>query len=265
MENYFESNRQLWDSRVGTHIQSEFYGMEAWRNGHCTVPDLDLALLGDLKGKTLLHLQCHFGQDTLSLARLGASVAGADLSPAAITQAQQLAQELGLEAHFVCCNVLDLRDHLTGQFDIVYTSYGTIGWLPDLKPWAAVVAHFLKPGGHFVIADFHPMMWSLDLSNFTVAYHYFNNEVIVEEEVGSYTNPDHREGASQTTYSWNHPISDILSPLLAEGLQIQVFQEFDYSPWPCFSGMTEVETRKWKFTNRPKEIPMVYAMRWGKP
>lgn len=265
MKDYFESNKELWDSRVDAHVESAFYGLDAWRQGHCTVPDLDLALLGDLKGKSLLHLQCHFGQDTLSLARLGANVTGADISPAAIAQAQALATELGIDAHFVCCNVLDLKEHLSGTFDIVYTSYGTIGWLPDLEPWASVVSHFLKPGGIFVMAEFHPMMWSLDLETFKIGYHYFNLELIQEESVGSYADTNPAEASQpQFEYTWNHPFAEILTPLLAEGLQLQVFREFDWSPWNCFKDLEETEKGQWKFAKRPKEIPMTYAMRWGK-
>lgn len=264
MDKYFEANKALWDGRVESHIESEFYGMDSWRAGKDKVPQVDLALLGDLKGKTLLHLQCHFGQDTLSFARMGAKVTGADLSTTAIEQARELAAELKLDAEFVCCNVLDLKDHLSGSFDIVYTSYGTIGWLPDLKPWADVVQHFLKPGGHFVIADFHPMMWSLDLKDFKIGYHYFNQEVIEEEELGSYADKEPGTGNPNMSYTWNHPISDIMTPLLEQGLILEKFEEYDWSPWPCFADLEEVGPKQWKFAKRTKEIPMFYAMRFRK-
>src|SRR5690606_20725019 len=116
----------------------------------------------NLKDKKVLHLQCHFGQDSISLARLGASVVGVDLSDKAIEQAQHIAQELNADARFICCDIYDLPKHLNEQFDIVFTSYGTIGWLPDLDKWASVIHHFLKPGGQFIFAEFHPVVWMFD-------------------------------------------------------------------------------------------------------
>ena len=143
----FEVNRNTWNQKVAIHATSDFYGMEDFKKGKSSLNSFELEALGDVSGKSLLHLQCHFGQDTLSWSKLGASCTGIDLSDEAITLAEKLASELDLNAKFVCCNVLDTSKYVSETFDIVFTSYGTIGWLPDLNPWAEMIAERLKPGG----------------------------------------------------------------------------------------------------------------------
>ena len=143
------------------HESSEFYDLEAFRDGGVRLRDYEIEQVGDVRGKTLLHLQCHFGIDTLSWARLGATVTGADFSPKAIDLATRLAADLGLDARFVESNVYDLPERLEGSFDVVYTSRGVLCWLPDIRGWARVVAHFVKPGGIFFITEAHPIAWAL--------------------------------------------------------------------------------------------------------
>ena len=161
-EDYLVKNKAAWNAKTAVHIDSDFYDMPAFMGGETSLKSLELGLLGDVKGKRILHLQCHFGQDSLSLARMGASVVGVDLSDAAIEKARELAAELQLDATFVNCDIYSLKEHLQGEFDLVFTSYGTIGWLPDLNRWAAIVEHYLKPGGSFVMVDFHPVVWMFD-------------------------------------------------------------------------------------------------------
>ena len=150
---YMESNRRSWNERTPVHARSDFYGIERFKAGATSLLSVELEEMGDVQGKSLLHLQCHFGMDTLSWARLGANVTGADFSDEAIDLARSLSGELGIEAEFVLSNVYSLPDVLEAQYDIVFTSYGVLVWLPDLKPWAEVVAHFLRPGGFFYIVD----------------------------------------------------------------------------------------------------------------
>ena len=183
---HVELNRQLWNNRVDIHLSSVFYRMEEFMAGASSLNEIELALLGDIRGKTILHLQCHFGQDTLSLSRMGASVTGVDFSDKAIAKAKELAAELGTDTEFVCCNIYDLPSHLDKKFDIVYTSYGTIGWLPDLEAWAKVIAHFLKPTGRFIFVEFHPVVWMFDNDFTHVGYAYSNKGVIAETESGTY-------------------------------------------------------------------------------
>ena len=174
LDQYFAANRDLWNQRTAVHKDSSFYNLEGFKKGETVLTAVELKELGDVKGKKLLHLQCHFGMDSLDWARRGADVTGIDLSDAAITEAQQLNDELGLNARFVCCNVYDLHpqykassktppmEGLEEAFDIVFTSYGVVGWLPDLDKWAEIIAHYLAPGGIFYMAEFHPVVWMFD-------------------------------------------------------------------------------------------------------
>ena len=150
-------NQQLWDEWTRIHETSSFYDLEGFRRGGIRLRPYEVEEIGDVAGRELLHLQCHFGIDTLSWARLGARVTGADFSPAAIVLATRLAGELELDARFVRSDLYDLPNVLEGEFDLVYTSRGVLGWLPDISRWARVVSHFLKPGGTFYITEIHPV------------------------------------------------------------------------------------------------------------
>ena len=235
--------------------------------GRNSLTEIELELLGDVRGKRILHLQCHFGQDTLSLARMGAKVTGLDISDAALAEARTLAERCGLQADWVLSNVVDHRPELDGQFDIVYTSYGTIGWLPDLEPWAANIARYLKPaaagrpGGRFVFVEFHPALWMFD-NHFThVQYSYFNRETIVEEEQGSYA--DREAPIKLTSYGWNHDLGEVLGSLLAVGLRIDRFTELDASPHDCFANMVRSDDGMFRIKGMEGKLPMVYALSAG--
>ena len=159
MKNYLEINRKSWNAKVEPHLKSDFYFVDEFLNGKTSLNSIELEILGDVSGKEILHLQCHFGQDSISLSRMGAKVTGIDLSDKAIEAAQDLAQKCGTDTSFLVSDVYELPKILDKKFDIVYTSYGTIGWLPDLEKWAEVISHFLKPGGKFVFVEFHPFVW----------------------------------------------------------------------------------------------------------
>lgn len=264
LPDYLSTNKELWNKRTGVHVGSDFYDLPGFLNGKNSLKEIELRLLESVQDKEILHLQCHFGQDTLSLARMGATVTGVDLSDAAITLANELATQSGLDkkARFVCCDLYNAPNHLEGTFDTVFTSYGTVGWLPDLDKWAAVVNHFLKPGGSFVMADFHPVIWMFDDNIKEIIYSYFNTQTIVEETTGTYT--DGGSNIRHTSYSWNHPLSEIVTALTAQGLQLQVFQEFDYSPYSCFSNTIEKDGRFY-IRGMEGKLPMVYAFKFFKP
>lgn len=161
-ENYIEINKHSWNNRTETHLNSEFYNMTGFLIGETSLNEIELELLGDISGKSILHLQCHFGQDSISLSRLGANVTGIDLSYKAIENAKIIAEKTQANTTFICCDIYDLKKHLDEKFDIVFTSYGTIGWLPDLDKWASIINHFLKPNGKFVFVEFHPVVWMFD-------------------------------------------------------------------------------------------------------
>ena len=189
---------------------------------------------------------------------LGAQATGVDLSDKAIESAQAFAEKLNIDAAFVCCDVYDAPNHIAEKFDVVFTSYGTIGWLPDLKQWADVVSHFLKPNGVFVMADFHPVVWMYDNDFKEVLYSYFNIEPIYETETGTYAE---RDAAIEThTISWNHSISELLNALIQSGIEIKTFNEYDYSPYNCFSGTEEFEKGKFRRKAYENKIPLVYAI-----
>ena len=269
MNEYFETNQKLWDNKTPVHVASEMYDVANFKKGKTSLNTIELEGLGDVAGKSMLHLQCHFGLDSLSWTRLGAKVTGVDLSPVAIQTAKDLNAELGLDAEFLVSNVLELDKHLKGQFDLVFTSYGTICWLPELTKWAGIINHFLKPGGVFYIAEFHPIINMIDWESSRITFPYFNtHQAFYEESVGTYANPtaDLKDGE----YFWLHSLHETMGALLKEGLQLLDFQEFDYSPYNCFPNMTEVE--KGKYVYFPNEtfsdkvrMPQVYSMKFKKP
>ncbi len=257
-DNYIEVNRALWDEKTAHHVASAFYNTDEFIKGRSTLNDIELSLLGDVKGKTILHLQCHFGQDSLSLARMGAKVTGLDFSGEAIKKARELNGQLGLDATFVCTDIYTLPEVLDKEFDIVFTSYGTIGWLPDMKRWAGVVARFLKPGGAFVFAEFHPVVWMFSNDFTTIEYPYFNREPIIETLTGTYA--DREADIKQQEIGWNHDLAEVLQSLLAAGLRLTAFKEFDYSPYNCFSNAVEIGTGKFQMKGLEGKIPVVYAL-----
>lgn len=261
-DQYLDLNREAWNRKTDVHVRSDFYDVQGFLAGQSTLNGIELALLGDVNGKSVLHLQCHFGLDTLSLARMGAEVCGVDLSDNAIAKARELNAQLGLSAEFVCCDVYTLPEHLNRQFDIVYTSYGTIGWLPDIQRWASVVSHFMKPGGRLVFAEFHPVVWMFDDKFEQVAYRYFHSEPIVETGSGSYADRD--APITHTTVSWNHGLAEVISALIASGLRIRQFTEYDYSPYNCFAGTVEFAPGKFRIAHLGDKIPMVYSLLAGK-
>ena len=257
-DNYIGINRQIWNKRTDYHVKSEFYDMDGFLQGKTSLNEIELSLLGNIKGRSILHLQCHFGQDTLSLARMGARVTGVDFSDKAINKANELADQLGLNTTFICCDIYDLPQHLDDQFDIIYTTYGTIGWLPDLDGWAAIIARFLKPMGRLVFVDFHPVVWMMD-ENFTkIEYSYFNVETIETEEDGSYA--DAKAPIKGKEIGWNHSFGEIFSNLLKHGITIVDFQEYDYSPYNAFKGMQQLGEKKYIIEHIGNKLPMVYSI-----
>lgn len=255
---YLKINKQLWNNKVKVHVESDFYDNDNFINGNSSLNPIELELLGDVKGKSILHLQCHFGQDTISLSRMGAKTVGVDLSDKAIATAKELSKQTNTDTDFICCDVYDLPNHLNQQFDIIFTSYGTIGWLPDLDKWAKVVSQFLKPGGQFIFVEFHPVVWMFDDDFKTIAYNYFNVEPIVEIEEGTYA--DKNADIKQQAVSWNHDLSEVLNSLIKNGISIQQFNEYDYSPYNCFNETIEVAPNKYRIKHLGDKIPMVYSL-----
>ena len=257
-KNYLEINRQSWNNRTDAHLKSEFYDLQNFIQGKSSLNSIELELLGDLSGKSVLHLQCHFGQDSISLARLGAEVTGVDLSDKAIANAKKLTEQTKSNADFICCDIYELPKYLDREFDIVFASYGTIGWLPDLDKWAKVISKFLKPKGQFIFAEFHPVVWMFDDNFQNISYRYFNSGAIVESENGTYA--DKNADISQEYVMWNHGLSEVLNSLIKNGLSINSFQEYDYSPYDCFDHTLEFEPKKYRIKHLDNKIPMVFSL-----
>lgn len=257
-QNYIEINRQSWNNRTEVHLKSDFYDLNGFLNGKTSLNEIELSLLGDIKEKTILHLQCHFGQDTISLSRLGADVTGVDLSDKAIDSAKQIAKNTNSNARFICCDIYDLSNYLNEKFDIVFTSYGTIGWLPNLDKWAKIISRFLKPNGQFVFVEFHPVVWMFDDNFERIDYRYFNSGAIVETENGTYA--DKKADITQSYVMWNHGLSEVINNLISNGLEIKSLDEFDYSPYNCFNKTLEFEPGKFRIENLDDKIPMVYSI-----
>jgi ubiquinone/menaquinone biosynthesis C-methylase UbiE len=259
LDSYFAANKDSWNKRTVVHKDSSFYDVESFKKGKTSLNVIELQELGDVTGKSMLHLQCHFGLDTMSWEREGAIVTGIDLSDEAISTAQEISTALQLRAKFICCNVYDLRQHLDEKFDIVFTSYGTIGWLPDLDKWAKIVSYYLKPGGTFYIVDFHPVLWMMDEQFEKIKYDYFNTTVIAEEQTGTYT--DRNAPIKSNEYSWNHPFSEIFGALMRNGLTITQFNEFPFSCYNCFNNVEQGSDGMWRIKGMNEKLPMMYSIK----
>lgn len=255
---YIDINRQSWNNRVDSHIKSDFYNMEDFMKGKSSLNDIELILLGDLTSKNVLHLQCHFGQDSISLSRLGAKVTGIDLSDKAIVSAQKIADDTNANVKFICSDIYDLPNHLDEQFDVVFTSYGTIAWLPDLDKWAKIISKYLKPDGQFVFVEFHPVVWMYDDNFEKICFRYFNSGPIFETESGTYA--DKKADISLSSVVWNHGIGEVVSCLIKNGLEICSLDEYDYSPYNCFLHTIEFEPNKFRIKHFGDKIPMVYSL-----
>ncbi len=267
----FAANEALWDAWTALHAAGDFYRLDAFRAGGVRLRPYEIEMIGDVRGRSLLHLQCHFGIDTLSWARLGARVTGADFSPAAVELARTLADELGFpDARFVRSNLYDLPDALDGQYDIVYTSRGVLGWLPDIRGWARVVGHFLAPGGTFFITEIHPVVLAMadeavGPGELRLAYPYWEHDAPLTFKVqGSYADPTADVG-DHTEHGWDHGLGEIVTSLIDAGLQIQTLVEHPFLDWELPFLVDDGEG-KWRLPPEVKgELPLMFSIRATKP
>ena len=253
---YLEMNRAGWDRRAKAHFESAFYDVPGCLAGGCSLREIELAALGDVTDKKLLHLQCHFGLDTLSLARRGAVCTGVDLSPVAIDQARTLAEQAGLDAEFVCSDVYAFERSRPEPYDIVFTSYGALCWLPDLDRWAGIVAANLAVGGMIHLVEFHPVIDLLE------GYAYFTRPAPDVEEEGTYT--EDGEAVKAELATWTHPISSVINALIGAGIEIEHVNEFPFSPYDCFEGLQEQAPGRFTMSHRGNAVPLVYSVKGRK-
>lgn len=258
------ANRRWWDCATPVHYRSRSYDVEGFRQGASSLLPLERGEMGEVRGKSLLHLQCHFGLDTMSWARMGAAVTGVDFSPQAIATARRLSDELGIPARFIESNVYDLPEVLEERFDIVYTGYGAICWLPDLDRWAKTIARFLRPGGTFYIVEGHPYSDLIDddvTDRVALKGAYLGNRGPIRvDSPDTYTDSDGPLEV-QTTYEWDHPLSEVLNAVISAGLRLEWVHE---SPLGFFRRHPLMERREdghWLFPEGVSGLPLTFSLR----
>ena len=261
-------NRANWDERVPIHIRSKAYDLGPLRAGHGRLHVIEEAELGPVDGLRVLHLQCHFGRDTLTLAQRGADVVGLDFSEPAIAAARELARELGLDgrARFVAADVYDAPAAIPDAhaFDLVYVTWGALWWLPDMRRWAQVVAHFLKPGGRLYLADGHPSAYVFDdavpmadgMPGLFVPY--FHREALCSTTAATMRTRSARLENSRTL-QWLHPLGEIVTALIDAGLRIDRLSEHDCVPWRMFRILVRDEAGMYRWPQRPW-LPLAFSL-----
>lgn len=253
-KNYIDINQRTWDLRTPIHIKSKFYDNINFKKHLASLKEIELSAIGEIKNKSLLHLQCHFGQDSISLANMGANVTAVDFSSVAIKEAKLLAKQTATNVNFVNCNVLDLD--LRTDFDIIFSSYGVLGWLPNLDKWGKIISKHLKKGGLFLLTEFHPFIELIKGNGYD---YFFNESPYIEVSNGSYT--DGGKNISTKTCWWNHSLTDIFHALENNGLKLTLFEEFDYSPFQL-DNMIEKEKDKYVLEIRKNlSTPYVFNLK----
>ncbi|MFI1919485.1 class I SAM-dependent methyltransferase [Nocardia sp. NPDC020380] len=273
MSDYRRLNQANWDDRAPVHADSPDYALDRFRTDPeflSGVVRFDLPRLGDIRGLRGVHLQCHIGTDTLSLARLGAVMTGLDFSPASLAQARKLAADTGAPVDFVESDVYEAVTALGGErFDLVYTGIGALCWLPDVHKWAETVAGLLCPGGRLFIRDGHPVLWSIDetvADRLTIAFPYFETpEPMVWSDSSTYVETDVALTAT-TTHEWNHGLGEIIDALLRSGLILTAVTEHDSIPWEALPGrMTCDADGEHRLREHPERLPLSYTLQARKP
>ena len=273
MDEYLELNRAMWDERAPAHAASPDYQVERFLSDpeHISqVVAFDRPRLGDVSGLRGVHLQCHIGTDTLSLARLGATMTGLDFSEASITQARALAERTGTPIDFHVSDVYAAVEVLGAEaYDLVFTGIGALGWLPDVARWARVVAGLLRPGGRLFIREGHPILWAADQDrldgSLVIDFPYFErSEPTIWDEPGTYVSTE-TEFANTRSAEWNHGIGEILTAVLDAGLTITGFEEHRSVPWQAMPDMVAGEDGEFRLPDRPDRMPLTYTLQAAKP
>jgi SAM-dependent methyltransferase len=263
MDKYFQQNKDHWNEITPVHARSAFYDVVGFKAGKSRmIMPFEVEEMGNVNGKSLLHLQCHFGMDTLSWGRLGAKVTGVDFSDEAIKLASKLSKETGIKAQFICSDIYKLPEIHRKKYDIVYTSGGVLCWLPDLNKWAKVISHFLKPGGFFYIMEGHPFTNVFDNSiaakELKIKWSYFDNpEWLVCKPEGDYAEPSFIGSVSSA--EWTHSLGDIISSLADAGLKIEFLHEFPVIFFKCFSFMKRDKEGFWRLEG--DKLPLTFSLK----
>lgn len=269
MADYRDVNRANWDDRVAAHAASPDYAVSRFTDDPAFLSEVvrfDVPRLGDIAGLDAVHLQCHIGTDTVSLARLGARMTGLDFSAPALAQGRRLAEAVGVDVTWVESDLYGAPDALGRErFDLVYTGIGALCWLPDVRRWAEVVAALLRPGGRLFIREGHPVLWAVTEPRpdglLVLEYPYFEQaEPMIWDEGGTYVETD-QEFTHNVTHEWNHGLGEIVGAVLAAGLELTALEEHDTVPWNAFPGqMTEVGDGEYRLSDRPERLPHTYTL-----
>lgn len=253
-----EYNRQAWDLLTSVHLGSSFYNVPAFRAGETSLKRPELEIVGDVRGQRLLHLQCHFGLDTLSWARRGARVTGVDFSAAAISAAGALAAEVGVEAEFIQADVQDLP-MFRHQYDLVVSTYGVVCWLERLHAWTEGIHRALRPGGRFLLVDFHPVLEALHPDKMTGARGYFS----AEEVRATWTDGSYAERHAPIRYRefrWQHPVGEVVTAVIDAGLELIHLREYPYSSYRLFEELEEYIDGVWCASAGRTSFPYMYSL-----
>ncbi len=261
MDEWRAINLAWWDERAPLHITSAFYDVEGFRNGASTLRSFELGELGDVTGRHLVHLQCHFGLDSMSWARRGARVTGVDFSQPAIDAASALSGDLGLDARFVVSDVYDAAATLGRTFDIVYTGIGALCWLPDIPRWARVVGDLLNPGGVIYLVETHPMSDVLGDDDLVARFPYFHREPIRDDSPGTYAMAEGPAFETNTTLSWIHPISAVVGALLDAGFTLELLSEHPFTVFGRWPFMTRDDQGRYWLPDEMPTLPLLYSLR----
>jgi SAM-dependent methyltransferase len=274
MTDYRAVNQAMWDERAPAHAGSPDYAVQQFAVDPeflSHVVRFDRPRLGDISGLRGLHLQCHIGTDTVSLARLGARMTGLDFSAPALDEARTLARSAGADVDFVQADAYDAVEALAGEtFDLVFTGIGALCWLPDIARWGAVVERLLKPGGRLFLREGHPMLWAIDedhMGVLAVAYPYVEvTEPLGDEADGSYVRTD-AAFEHRTSYTWNHGLGEIVTALLDRGLVLTQLVEHLSVPWESLPGRMALDDSdgEWRLAERPERLPLSYTLQASKP
>lgn len=259
VKDYAGINKKWWNDVTAVHAASSLYDLKSFKKGKTSLQSTELKELGDVKGKTMLHLLCHFGMDTLSWAREGAIVTGVDLSDDSITLAKKLSKETNIPGTFICSDIYKLPDVLDKKFDIIFASYGVLCWLSSIKKWAKVIDHFLKEGGKFYIVELHPFTGILS-HDFKIFYKYFQHGPFIDDSSGTYTDWDAE--VKGVTYEWSYTMGDVINSLIAEGLKIDFVHEFPYTMYDQFPGFME-QNKQGQYVLKDKkiQIPLLFSLK----
>jgi len=263
MDEWLAANRANWDDRVPIHVASAFYDVAGWLAGSRDPRPWEVAVIGDVAGLDIVHLQCHFGLDTLSLAHVGACATGVDLSGAAITKARELADQAGLtdRARFVESDVQHAAEALApATFDLVYVSLGALCWLPSVTTWAGQVRQLLRPGGRLFVHDCHPLTLAVTAEDVVFEYSYFEEaEPWVGDVEVSYTDGEGRL-TNTRSFEWNHSLGEIVSAVLAEGLRLDHLEEHDWTSFPRFPWLVHAGDQRWETPPGHLRVPLSFTL-----